>query len=130
MGSPVCPNVLASSWAKTCSQGPKMKFFRKGKKHPQVFTQGASVPNFSQIRPFLSSPGCLENFRTHRHTLSDSSSTEVENFYMLLYFVKCQSENKSINRVSFIGYTVRSSSNFKTVFFPYKLFTIKLISHF
>ena len=28
------------------------------KKQPQVFTQGTSVPNFSQIRPFLKSPDC------------------------------------------------------------------------
>ena len=28
------------------------------KKHPQIFTQGTSVQNFSQIRPFLKSPGC------------------------------------------------------------------------
>jgi len=25
------------------------------KKHPQVFTQGTSVPNFNQIQPFLGS---------------------------------------------------------------------------
>ena len=28
------------------------------KKTLQVFIQGTSVPNFSQIRPFLKSPGC------------------------------------------------------------------------
>ena len=49
------------------------------------------MPNFSQIGPFLKSPGCPKVFvtdrqkdrkkdrKTDRQTLSDSSSTEVEN---------------------------------------------------
>ena len=68
-------------------QGPKLKIFKKRKKHPQVFTQGTSVPNFSRIEPFLGSLGCPKvlghtyrqtDRQTDRQTLSDSSSTENE----------------------------------------------------
>ena len=57
------------------------------KKTPQVFTQGRSVQNFSQIERFLKSPACPKVFgqtdiQTDRQTLSDSSSTEVENTEM------------------------------------------------
>ena len=61
---------------KTYFQSPKIKIFSKMKKIPQVFTQGTSVQNFSQIPPFLKSPG---SGQTCIQTLSDSSSTEVEN---------------------------------------------------
>ena len=50
------------------------------KKSPQIFTQGTSVQNFSQIQPFLNSLGCPIVFGTHRQAFSDSSSTKVENF--------------------------------------------------
>ena len=45
-------------WRKTRPQAPKIKVFEKWKKSPQIFTQGTSVPNFSQIEPFLKPPGC------------------------------------------------------------------------
>ena len=61
-----CPKVLASFWRKARPQAQKMKIFEKWKTHPQGFTQGESVQNFSQIRPF-----------------SGSSSTEVENFFLI-----------------------------------------------
>ena len=57
------------------------------KNHPQIFIQGTSVPNFSQIEPFLKPPDCPKvlgqkdrqtDRQIHRQTLSDSSSTEVE----------------------------------------------------
>ena len=32
-------------------------------KTPQIFTQGPSVQNFSQIQPFLRSPGCPKAFQ-------------------------------------------------------------------
>jgi len=45
--------------------GPKMKNFQKKKKQtnkktkkPRYNTQGTSVPEFSQIQPFLGSVGC------------------------------------------------------------------------
>ena len=84
--SPGCPKVLASFWRKTRPQAPKIKIFEKWKKQPQIFTQGTSVQDFSQIRPFLKSPGCPKVFwdkHTHRQKFSDSSSTEVENILPL-----------------------------------------------
>ena len=60
LGSPGCPKVLASFWTKTRPQGPKMKIFKKMKKHPQVFTQRTSISNFKQIQSFLDSPGWPE----------------------------------------------------------------------
>ena len=48
------------------------------KKTAQIFTQGTSVQNFSQIRPFLKSPGCPKVFGTDRQIFSGSSSTEAE----------------------------------------------------
>ena len=57
----------------------KIKILKKWKKHPQGFTQGTSVQNFSQIGPFLKSPACPKvlrktykqihrYIRIHRHT--------------------------------------------------------------
>ena len=48
--------------AKTRPQAPKMKILKKWKTQPKVFTQWASVQNFSQIGPFLKSPGCQPCF--------------------------------------------------------------------
>jgi len=46
-----------------------MKIKKKKKKHPQVFTRGTSVPNFSQIQPILGSAGCPKVFgQTDRRT--------------------------------------------------------------
>ena len=59
----------------------------KNEKDTQIFTQGTSVQNFSQIRPFLKFPGCQQVLRTHTQThtqtFSDSSSNEVENRYTI-----------------------------------------------
>jgi len=40
----------------------KMKKKERKKKQPQVFTQGTSVSNFSQMQPFLSYVGCSKVF--------------------------------------------------------------------
>ena len=52
-------------WRPNCSiceklvpRPQKSKFSKNEKKHPKIFTQGTSVPNFSQIQQFLKSPEC------------------------------------------------------------------------
>ena len=76
--------------SRTESPGPKNQNFQKMKKHHQGFTQAISVPNFRQIWPFMPSLGRPKACRTHTrtntltHTLSGSSSTEVENTWFNL----------------------------------------------
>ena len=60
------------------------------KKHPEIFTQETSVPNFSQNGPFLKPPGCPKVLGHTRHdrqtdtqTLTDSSSTEVKKKHVI-----------------------------------------------
>ena len=48
-------------------------------KYPQVFTQGISVQNFSQIRPSLKPAPKFLDIHTYNTDNLDPSSTEVEN---------------------------------------------------
>ena len=67
------------------NSSPSLKnqsFWKMKKKHPQVFTQGTSVQNFSQISLFLKYPG---SGQTYIQTSLDFSSTEVENCCIFLF---------------------------------------------
>jgi len=71
-----------------------MKIFKKKKKtkkkHPQIFTQGTSAPNFRLPQSFM----CTH---TDRQTLSDSSSNEqfrVKKIWRKLPFIGKVNHNK------------------------------------
>ena len=62
-------SIFPSIWRPNCSSYEKLvprpqksKLWKNEKKHPQIFTQATSVPNFSQIEPFLKPPGCPKLF--------------------------------------------------------------------
>ena len=62
--SPACPKVSSLVLGLELVTTPlKIKILKNEKKHPQGFTQGASVQNFSKIEPFLKSPACPKVFR-------------------------------------------------------------------
>ena len=48
-GTSRLPLSFRSFWDRDRAQGPKIKIFKKLKKHPQVITQETSIPNFRNI---------------------------------------------------------------------------------
>ena len=98
LGSLGCPQSFSLVLDKNSSPGPKNENFQKWKKHPQIFTQGTSVSNFSQIQPFLGSPGCPKvfgNTHTDRHTDRQTdrhsqilAQLKLRKYYYYLLWVK------------------------------------------
>ena len=113
--SPACPKVFSLVLGLKLVTTPiKIKIFKKWKKHPQVFTQGRSVQNFSQIRPFLKSPGCSNVFslvlglklvttplkiKLLKNEKKDPQGRSVQNFSQIERFLKSPARPKVFSLV-------------------------------